>query len=216
MLFRSLVRIQTQVTKQPTVDALLVEDAAAKGIAPAAEDAPPPATMPASGSIRWLVPGRHRFTIGAHDRIEMSEDGARTAAGVFIVRTFPASHPRAFLSVRGWNDSGDEIELGMIRDLDDWPAEDVAVIDAGLKRRALVRSIERVHDVRLSHGYLDFDVGTDVGRQRFTTRWTQSQAIDFGSDGKMLIDTEDNRYVVADVEALPKADRERFLHYVYW
>jgi ATP-binding cassette, subfamily B, bacterial len=70
--------------------------------------------------------------------------------------------------------------------------------------------------VRLAHGYLDFDVETDVGRQRFTTRWTQSQAIDFGAEGKLLIDVEDNRYVVPRVDDLPATDRERFLHYIYW
>jgi hypothetical protein len=55
-----------------------------------------------------------------------------------------------------------------------------------------------------------------VGRQAFTIRWTASQAVDFGTDGKMLIDTEENRWVVPQVEALPKPDRERFLQYVYW
>jgi hypothetical protein len=79
-----------------------------------------------------------------------------------------------------------------------------------------VRSIGRVHDVKLAHGYLDFDVECDVGRRTFTTRWTQSQVIDFGGEGKMLIDTEENRWVIHRVDDLPKPDRERFLHYVYW
>jgi hypothetical protein len=132
------------------------------------------------------------------------------------VRTFPATHPEEYLSVRGWNDSGEEIELGMMRSLADWPAESQEVVRTALKRRSLVRTIHAVHDVKLGHGYLDFDVETDVGRQKFTTRWTGSQAIDFGPDGKMLIDTEENRYVVPKVSGLPAPDREKFLHYVYW
>ncbi len=221
-IYARLVRIQTQVTKTPTVDTLLAEDSAAK---PEASEAPADASgpaaaaepaMPSSGSIRWLEPSRHRFTIGPHDRIELAEDGTRIAAGLFIVRTFPASAPDAWLSVRGWNETGDEVELGMIRSLADWPAADVGVLSCGLKRRSLVRRIERVHDVKLAHGYLDFDVDTDVGRQRFTTRWTSSQAIEFGGDGKMMIDTEENRWVIPCVEDLPRADKEKFLHYVYW
>jgi hypothetical protein len=90
------------------------------------------------------------------------------------------------------------------------------VVRTALARRSLVRRIDRVHGARLAHGYLDLDVETDVGRQAFTIRWTASQAVDFGTDGKMLIDTEENRWVVPQVEALPKPDRERFLHYVYW
>ena len=229
-IYARLVRIQTQVTKQPTVDTLLAGEPAktaaeAAGTAVAVPSgreadteapAAAPASMPASGSIEWLMPGRHTFAIGPHDRIELAEAGRRLAAGLFIVRTFPASHPEEFLSVRGWNDAGDEIELGMIRRLADWPEADIAVLRTGLKRRSLVRTIQRVHDVRLGHGYLDFDVQTDVGRQKFTARWTQSQAIDFGKEGKMLIDTEENRYVVANVDELPKTDREKFLQYVYW
>ena len=33
-----------------------------------------------------------------------------------------------------------------------------------MARRTLVRTIRRIHDVRLAHGYLDFDVETDAGR----------------------------------------------------
>jgi len=132
------------------------------------------------------------------------------------VRAFPASHPEAYLSVRGWHESGEEIELGMIRALADWTAADRAVVQGALARRSLVREIRRIHDVNLAHGYLDFDVETDVGRGRFTARWTQSQAVDFGTDGKMLIDADENRWVIPQVDALPKPDREKFLHYVYW
>ena len=104
----------------------------------------------------------------------------------------------------------------MVRLLAEWPAEDTHVVRIALERRSLVRSIRRVVDVRLAHGYLDFDVETNAGRHAFTMRWTASQAIDFGADGKMLIDTEDNRYVVHRMADLPAADLEKFLQYVYW
>jgi hypothetical protein len=135
---------------------------------------------------------------------------------IFVVRTFPATHPEGYLSVRGWNESGEEIELGMLESLADWPPAAGDVVRTAIQRQSLVRTITRVHAVKLGHGYLDFDVETHVGRQSFTIRWTSSQAVDFGSDGKMLIDTEENRFVVPDIAALPAADRERFLHYVYW
>ncbi len=57
-------------------------------------------------------------------------------------------------------------------------------------------------------------MATDKGPERFTMRWTQSQAIDFGENGKLIIDSEENRFLVRDVEALPERDRERFLQYV--
>ena len=222
-IYARLVRIQTQVSKQPTVDKLLADEPDATKPAteaiptPASSPLPePPKGLPATGAIRWLEAGHHQFTVGEHQRLELHEEGQPLAVGIFIVRCFPASHPEAYLSVRGWNETGDEVELGMVRTLADWPAEDVAVVQRGLKRRSLVRSIERVHDVKLAHGYLDFDVQTDAGRQSFTARWTASQAIDFGSEGKMIIDTEENRYVVRRLDDLAKPDREKFLQYVYW
>jgi ATP-binding cassette subfamily B protein len=220
-LYARLVRIQTQVSKQPTVDRLLAESVPAAAAGEVSDGnarqevaAPPPDA--ASARLVWLEPSTHRFVIGPHDRIELQSVDGTVAAGIFVVATFPASHPEEYLSVRGWSDDGDEIELGLVRRLTDWDTADAEVMRAALQRRALVRRISRVHDVKLAHGYLDFDVETDVGRRDFTIRWTQSQATDFGPDGKMLIDTEENRWVVPRLDDLPGPDRERFLHYVYW
>ena len=205
-LYARLVRIQTQVSRQPTVDSLLVE--------------PPPEPLEDAGlhatEVVWLEPARHRFVVGAHGRIELWADGERLAAGVFVVPMFPATRPGEYLSACGWDDTGEERELGLVLRLGDWPAADREIVGQAMARRTLVRTIQRVHDVRLAHGYLDFDVETDAGRAGFTTRWTQSQAIDFGEDGKLLIDADDNRWVVPTVAALPKADREKFERYVYW
>jgi ATP-binding cassette subfamily B protein len=215
-IYARLVRIQTQVSKQPTVDTLLIEEQSARPPAAAPEAHPP--TTPAASAIVWLEPATHSFRVGAQERLELRDKTASAprATGLFIVPTFPASHPEAWLSVRGWSDAGEEIEIGMVRDLADWPEADREVVRAGLRRRTLVRTIRRVHEVRLAHGYLDFDVESDVGRRTFTTRWTQSQASDFGGAGKMLVDTDENRWVIPRVDDLPQADRERFLQYVYW
>ncbi|MFM9025334.1 MAG: DUF1854 domain-containing protein [Planctomycetaceae bacterium] len=207
-LYARLVRIQTQVTKQPTVDTLLTE--------PDAAPAEAETDLPATAGIAWLDPADHRFTVGPHDRIDLCRSGDLVAAGVFVVRAWPASHPEAYLAVRGWTETGDEVEWGMIRSLADWPPADREIVRQALSRRALVREIRRIHDVRLALGYLDFDVGTDAGRRTFTTRWTHSQATDFGAGGKMLVDVDDNRWLVRRVDDLPPADRERFLHYIYW
>jgi ABC-type multidrug transport system ATPase subunit len=209
-VYARLVKIQTQVTKQPTVDTLLAE-----------QETPDASKIPESpsttaASIVWLEPARHHFAIGPQERIEMESSEAATASGIFIIRTFPATHPDEYLSIRGWDEHGDEVELGMIRRLADWPDADQGVIRTALQRRSLIREVRRVHDVRLVHGYLDFDVESDVGRRQFTARWTQGQAFDFGTGGKMLVDTDENRWVVPRIDDLPAADRERFLQYVYW
>ncbi len=213
-LYARLVRIQTQVSKRPTVDSLLAESPPEH-----ADNAPGRADRHAPHEMEWLDPSRHEFRLGPHGRIELWDRSAepnRLAAGMFVVPTFPATQPEAYLSVRGWTDDGEEHELGLVRQLADWPQEAIGIIRDAVLRRTLVRTVRRVLDVKLSHGYLDFDVETDTGPGRFTTRWTQSQAVDFGAAGKLLIDAEDNRWVVPQIDDLPKADRERFLQYIYW
>ena len=215
-IYARLVRIQTQVCRQPTVDTLLVEEppAATAACGPEGPAGDPVPSAPVG--IEWLRPGVHRFVPGPLGSIELHAADGPVATGIFVIRTFPATHPERFLSVRGWTESGEEVEHGMIRDLAAWPAADAEVVRTAVARRSLVRTITRVFGVRLAHGYLDLDVDTDVGPRSFTMRWTQSQAIDFGGDGKMLVDTEDNRWVLRRVDDLPPADRERFLHYIYW
>jgi len=228
-IYARLVRIQTQVSKQPTVDSLLVQEQSPEPVPQAAAGAggpadslaaplavPVAAPVAAPVGIEWLQPDVHRFAIGAHDRVELRTHDTLLAAGIFVIRTFPATHPEGYLSVRGWSETGEEMELGMIRALAEWGTADAHVIRTAVSRRSLVRTISRVLAVTLAHGYLDLDVETDAGRRSFTMRWTQSQASDFGGDGKMLIDTEENRWVVRRVADLPPADRERFLQYVYW
>jgi ATP-binding cassette subfamily B protein len=211
-VYARLVRIQTQVTKQPTVDTLLAEPE---------QPAPSPEgreSAPAGGaaSLVWLDPARHRFRVGDQGRIELGATAGEPPAVVFVIRAFPATHPEEYLSVRGWDEHGDEVEFGMVRRLDDWPEEERRVLREALRRRSLIREVLRVHEVRLVHGYLDFDVEADCGRRRFTIRWTQGQAFDFGSGGKLLVDTDENRWVVPRIDGLPPPDRERFLQYVYW
>ena len=46
--------------------------------------------------------------------------------------------------------------------------------------------------------------------------WSQAQVQDFGESGKVLLDLDDNRFLVPDVEALPPKEQELFLRYVYW
>ena len=222
-IYARLVRLQTQVSKRSTIDTLLVDPVALS--TKETLTAPAPSSIEGGSEsnpthavegIHWLSPTSHRFVIGVNDRIELWSEQEPVAAGIFLVRTFPASYASEYLSVRGWNESGDEIEVGMIRSLKEWHDNDQSVVMTALRRRSLIRSIQRVHEVRLSHGYLDFLVETDVGRQKFTTRWTQSQVLDFGADGKMLIDTEENRYLIPSIEAMPKVDQDRFLQYVYW
>ncbi len=136
--------------------------------------------------------------------------------GAFVTCTFPASWPEEYLSLRAWDEHGDETEIGMIRSLAEWPVEVQTLIRSAINRRYLVRRIQSIHRMELAHGFLDFDVQTNRGREQFTMRWSQSLAQDFGEHGKLIIDTEDNRFVIPNINDLPRPDRDKFRQHIYW
>ena len=258
-VYARLVKIQTQVTKDPNVDNLVdhaEEDNSAEDSRPAkatttrskkvgsssgdsdgsvalmsrpGEDSkgstPEGSTSEGEDDkseeeskdrpmLRWLDPETDRFEMhDGHLTLQRPED--ESPLRVFLIRTFPAKHEDAYISVRTWNEGGDDDELGIIGQVSAW-SEQAQWIRQALDRRYLLRKIKRIHSLKLDFGFLEFDVETSVGRQQFTMRWTQSRALRFGENGKLLIDTNDNRYIVQNVDELPQAEREVFLQYVYW
>jgi ATP-binding cassette, subfamily B, bacterial len=169
--------------------------------------------------IQWLDSKLVQFQHKANRQLTVQASrgfNALVKGSVFAVRAFPASHPDEFISIRGWDERGDELELGMIRRLSDFSASDQDLILESLRRRYLLREIHRIHKVDLRQGFLEFEVETQQGREEFLLRWSASQAIEYGSDGKLLIDTEENRYLVPSVSSLNPADQEKFERYVYW
>ncbi len=184
-------------------------------------DSQAPHAEPAEASaspiaLRWLDPSNTAFRYGPHDRLECWRSDECIGRSIFAVHTFPASFPDEYLSLRGLDAEGEEIEVGMIRRLEDWPADVQFKLRTALDRRYLLRQIVKIHSISLKFGYLDIDVDTNRGRAQFSMRWTQSQAIDFGDHGKLLIDTEENRYLVRDLRQLRPAEQELFMQYVYW
>jgi ATP-binding cassette subfamily B protein len=136
--------------------------------------------------------------------------------GVFAVNLFPATNPEDYISLRVWTRDGEQQEVGILRNLKEWPEEAQRLVRAALDRRYFLQTIEGVDAINLELGHLHCEVRTPHGPRRFTMRWSQSQVQDFGERGKMLLDLDDNRFLVPDVQTLPPKERELFQRYVYW
>ena len=46
--------------------------------------------------------------------------------------------------------------------------------------------------------------------------WRYDRAEDYGTNGKVLLDAYDNRYIIPDLAQLPPADRRAFTSFIYW
>ena len=196
-VYARLVRIQTQISKDPSVDKLVVQQKAedAEQSAPADEAtqaesvSAEPKTSASQVDARkhelvWLTPENCQIGLGELNELLIdivpepmkqcacssfhagSESGSTEQPrlrGAFVVCTFPASHPEQYLSVRAWDEKGDETEIGLIRSMEDWPEDVQSIVRASLNRRYLLRRIERIHRMDLAHGFLSLTCKPIVG-----------------------------------------------------
>jgi ATP-binding cassette subfamily B protein len=214
--YAKLVKIQTQIARNSRFEAAL-EQAADEELAESENGQAAGSEMTeADLAPIWLEPNSARFREGSYGSLELELADGTLHRGVFAIRCFPASRPDDYISLRSWDRDGHERELAILRNLGDWSHGSQKLVRAALERRYFLRRITGIDEITLELGYLLFSVQTDQGPARFTMRWTQSQAQDFGERGKVLVDTEDNRLLVPDVDALPQRQRELLERYVYW
>jgi ATP-binding cassette subfamily B protein len=224
--YAKLVRLQSQVSKGASIDALrhhLAEPEFAgagthRNAAIGSGEHPPDARSeePPSFAPRWLVPADAEIRSAARGTMELGLMEGKNIRGVFAVNLFPATNPEDYISLRIWNRDGQEEEIGILRNLGDWPTEAQTLVRAALARRYYLQAITGVDAIQLEMGHLHLAVRTAHGPRRFSMRWSQSQVQDFGDRGKILLDLDDNRFLVPDVSTLPPREQELFLRFVYW
>jgi ATP-binding cassette, subfamily B, bacterial len=167
-------------------------------------------------SPHWIEPGTCELREGPLESLELVQADGSVVRSVFAIRCLPASQPDDFISLRTWDRDGQERELGILRDVNSWTDRSQKLVRDALARRYFLRRITGIDDIKLECGYLLFRVRSDHGPTEFTMRWTQSQVQDFGARGKVLLDVEDNRFLVSDVDALAPRERELMQRFVYW
>jgi hypothetical protein len=164
----------------------------------------------------WLSPANCTIREARRGGLEAVLEGGKTCRGVFAVNLFPATRPDEYISLRVWKRDGSEEEIGIITKLHQWHGESQSLVRAALGRRYYLQTITGIDQIRLEPGHLAIAARTQHGPRRFTMRWSQSHVQDFGERGKVLLDVDDNRFLVPDVEALPPRERDLFQRYVYW
>jgi ATP-binding cassette, subfamily B, bacterial len=231
---RILVFDRGRLVEQGSHDALIAHNGQyanlvrLQGDARTTDDLPAPTNANLAAELRWLYPndaeirtahlGGLEVHVAAFLRNANSELNRNPATyrGVFAVNLFPATDPDDYISLRVWTRDGTEQEIGILRHLDRWPTEARVLVREAINRRYWLQTVTGLDDIKLEMGHLTLKVRTNHGPREFTMRWSQSQVQDFGERGKILLDLDDNRFLVPDVEAMPEREQEAFLRYVYW
>ena len=180
-------------------------------------------TTPLTADSRLAITGVRRLTAdtatifeGAFSLLHCAVKGDQMYRGVFAVLMFPIRYPDCYISLRYTGEKDKVREIGVIEDLSAFSVETQTLIRAILKKQYHEHIISRVYGVRHEFGLLFFEVETQRGRQEFMMPWRHDRAEDFGAGGKVLLDVNENRFIVPDVLSLPAKDQRRFTNYIYW
>jgi hypothetical protein len=167
--------------------------------------------------VRLLTPEIATIFEGTFSLMHCAVKGDTLYRGVFAVLMFPIRHVDRFISLRYTDPEDKEKEIGIIDDLSVFPAEVQQLIRNTLVKHYYKQTLTRIYSVENNFGLLFFDVETQqLGRVQFVMPWRGDRAEDFGANGKLLLDSFDNRYIIADLAELPTADRNAFTSFIYW
>lgn len=169
---------------------------------------------------RWLQPKDSFFSQGTRNGLQLetlfNDLDIPTRSRVFPLRCFPIHYPDQYLSVRRFDEKGQVQELGMIEQLNEWPAESIQLLRQALGRRYYFQTVKRVYSIRRFSHLLAISARTDFGDSEFVMRNSRGATRKFGRRGRLLMDVEDNVYMIPDLEQIPSQDREVFSRFVHW
>ncbi len=113
---------------------------------------------------------------------------------VGLHRAFPFNYEREYISVR----TTEGKEIGMIRNIDDYPANIVEIFLYELDRRYFTPYIQKINSIKEEFGYTYWDVLTDSGPRRFTVQNIHNNLIQISDVRILVLDVDGNRFEIPD------------------
>ena len=166
--------------------------------------------------MRILAPEETNIFKGTFSLLHCTVVGEGTYRAVFAISAFPVQHREKYISLRYFDESEQNREIGIIKDLRKFSPKTQELIRESLSRYYFDHTIERIYNIEMNFNLLFLDVETTRGPVQFVMKWQQDSAHEFGEKGKVLLDVFENRYLIRNVSALRDDDKRKFLKYIYW
>lgn len=187
----------TESKEEKTDQKPLETGMAAKDGKPEQENKPMQTDLAEAAKIHYLTAPNTTFVKTAGDMLNLTVDGTEHA-GVYVHCSFPHTDKRIYLSIR----THDNKEIGMIRTLDAFPADTVALLEEQIGIRYFAPEITKVNKVREEFGYSYWETETKAGACRFTVRGGGNN-VKFVNEHRILVlDVDGNRFVIPDVRKM--------------
>lgn len=151
--------------------------------------------------MKILEAGTTRFEKLDNGLLGVSIDEGAAVAPVHCCSLFPLSDPEHYISVCR-TEKCDEPEVGIVRDLSEFPEDQRKLIVNSINQRRFLPEILDVTDIRSAHGMDEWRVVTDRGDTVFFIS-NRKDSITVTDDNMLLItDVEKCRYRIPDYTAL--------------
>ncbi|MEI6807968.1 MAG: DUF1854 domain-containing protein [bacterium] len=168
-----------------------------------------PMSLAEAARIKYLDPLKLKFR-RAGIILRMTIEGERTVLKVAVSRVFPLTHPERYLSIR----DGSGAEVGILKSLEQLADNDRKLVEEDLDRRYFMPAIERITGVIERFGTVEWQVDTDRGKYRLTTRDMRDNVLRLGGGRYIIQDVDDNRYEIADAARLDRTSLARLLRHL--
>jgi len=148
---------------------------------------------PQTLNLFYDPPGTLRLTVGEE----------RSYPAVKLFQAAPLSRPGRYLSLV--NAKGEEIVL--VENLQDFAPDSRPVAEEEMRRRYLTCRVQAVTHTRAEFGVTYWQVETDRGPRDFVVQSLSESCVWLSDTHLLLIDTDGNRFEIADRNALDAASQ---------
>ena len=139
-----------------------------------------------------------------------------THEGVRASLALPISDRDSYVSLRIGATKGKERELGMIRNLNELDDATRRTVQRDLNKRYFLHEIGKLISVTEKFGFIYFEAETSKGKLKFAMRYEYNQVQEYGEHGRVILDTDENRYIIPDLRELSSSEYKMFTRYIYW
>ena len=129
---------------------------------------------------------------------------------VKIVCTQPLTKPYEYVSVMSMEDE----EYGIIENISDFDGEQRRLIEENIRQRYFCPVISEISSIKDKMGNFYFDVIINSKKKNFLVRDLTKNIRQY-SNSITIIDTDGNRYLIDDINSVPKKSRRKLQPYLY-
>lgn len=156
-----------------------------------------PSSLSEAARIHFLTSSNAQFHVTEGGLLALQTNGSYYPC-VYVHCSFPHTNRTSFLSIR----DGDQLEIGMIRNLEDMDADTAKLLERQLQIRYYAPVITRLLHVKEEFGYSYWEAETDSGICRFTVHGAGGQVKTVTPVRLLITDVDGNRFIIPDYTAL--------------